>query len=109
MGVGQLQPKRDPDIARSDCPVPHLGQRRRVPPVNVSSDSVRDVRSRAVLPANRAPPEASILRTWRCPCCNIRRERAGLFCCHAKHTPSLFSGTTAIRYLTYVEIATAVL
>ena len=30
MGVGQLQPKRDPDIARSDCPVPHLGQRCRV-------------------------------------------------------------------------------
>jgi hypothetical protein len=75
--AGQLQPKPDPDIARSDCPVPHLGRRCRVLPVNVSSDSVRDFRYLAVLPANRAPPEASILRTWRCPCCNIQRERAG--------------------------------
>ena len=30
MDAGQLQPKRDPDIARSDCLVPHLGQRCRV-------------------------------------------------------------------------------
>ena len=49
MGVGQLQPKRDPDIARSGCPVPHLGQRCRVPPVNVSADSVRDSRALVAL------------------------------------------------------------
>ena len=55
MGVGQLQPKRDPDIARSDCPVPHLGQRRRVPPVNVPSDSVRDFRSPVVLHRQASP------------------------------------------------------
>ena len=62
MGVGQLQPKRDPDIARSDCPVPHLGQRCRLPPVNVPADSVRDSRALVAL----QPPgvtQESIL--WR--------------------------------------------
>ena len=77
MGAGQLQPKRNPDIARSDCPVPHLGQRRRAIPVNAHPTRCATSAPCAVLPANRAPPEASILRTWRCPCCNIHRERAG--------------------------------
>ena len=62
MGAGRLRPNRDPDIVRSDCPVPHLGQRCRVLPVNVSAGSVRDSRDLAALPANRAPPEVSILR-----------------------------------------------
>ena len=78
MGAGQLQPKRDPDIARSDCPVPHLGQRCRVLPVNVSSDSVRD----CPLPAPVSPPiehhpkRRSSGREAPHPAVDIRRVRA---------------------------------
>ena len=48
----QLLVGRGPDIARSDCPTSTFGQRCRVLPVNVPSDSVLDFRSLAALPVN---------------------------------------------------------
>ena len=48
------------DIARSECPVPQLGQRCRLPPVNVPSDSVRDSRAIVTLQTLGGSPETHI-------------------------------------------------
>ena len=53
------------DIARSDCPVPHLGQRCRVLPVNVSSDSVRDFRALVAIQPPGVTQESILWREAR--------------------------------------------
>ena len=90
------------DIARSDCPVPHVGQRCRVPPANVPSDAVHQFRSRADSPP-RGVTHKSI--RWRAALSRSSSARRAVYwVVHQQDTPPQPCSTIA-RTASYRALA----